>query len=86
MEMLINLAKDDVTDLKKAIEILQQVIVNKENGEYFATGLERFNVDNPRANPSKLSSPQAQKMLEQEKMMKDVDISKILERKYKRRF
>lgn len=83
MELVINLEKDDVSELKRAIEVIQQVVHNKENGDYYLTGLEKFNVDNPRAHPERISSPQAQRMLEQEKMMKDIDISKILDRKYK---
>lgn len=84
MKLVINLEKDNVEELRKAVELLQKVICNKENGEYYLQGLEKFNVDNPRAHPERLP-PQAQKMLEQEKMMKDIDISKVLERKYKKR-
>lgn len=85
MQVVIDLEKEKVEDLKKAIELLQQVLQNKEKGLYFATGLERFSINNPRANLEKLP-PQAQKMLEQEKMMAEMDISKILSRKYKRVF
>lgn len=83
MKIVIDLEKDDAAELKRAVELLQMVVHNKENGDYFLTGLEKFNIDNPRANPDKVSSPQAKRMLEQEKMMKDIDISKILEKKYK---
>ncbi len=85
MQLVINLEKDDVEELKKAVEVLQQVIGNKEKGGYYLEGLEKFNVDNPRAHPEKLS-PAAQKMLEQEKLMKEIDISSVLTKKYKRRF
>lgn len=85
MQVVIDLEKDSVDELKRAVELLKQVISNKENGQHFATGLDKFSVEHPRSSIGKLSSPQAQKMLEQEKMMADMDISKILERKYKRR-
>tara|TARA_Y100000310_G_C20678303_1_gene814374 strand:- start:1343 stop:1645 length:303 start_codon:yes stop_codon:yes gene_type:complete len=42
MQLLLNLEKDGVGDLVKAIKILEKVISNKENGAVFSEGLEEF--------------------------------------------
>lgn len=46
MQVMIDLEKENVDELKKAIEVLSLVISNKEQGIPFHTGLEKFNAPN----------------------------------------
>ena len=42
MQLLLNLEKETVEDLRRSIEVLEMVISNKENGRVFSEGLEKF--------------------------------------------
>ena len=82
MKLMLDLEKESVQDLAKAINILNKVKENKENGIHFAQGLDQIaNIPSGTSNSSSIpdasTSRAARAALEQEKMMKDISLSKI---------
>ena len=77
MQLTLNLEKESIQDLEKAIKILTKVKENKEQNKPTTDGLDEI-ISIPKAPPQQGHlSAAAQKALEQEKKMKDIDLSKI---------
>lgn len=47
MQLLLDLPKENIEDLKKAVKIIEVVIKNKESGEIFSKGLDQFQEQKP---------------------------------------
>lgn len=82
MKLMLDLEKESVQDLTKAINILTKVRENKENGIHFAQGLDQIaNIPSGAGTsteiPSNSLSRAARAALEQDKMMKEISLSKI---------
>lgn len=94
MEVLINLEKEDVQELKKAVDVLNLVIHNKENGLPFHEGLDKFNtpseaqVEQPRATSSlpepaakTVTPPPNSRVGEQNRLYNEINLSDFLLKK-----
>ena len=74
MKIILDLEKESIQELEKAISILTRVKNNKEQGLPFSQGLEQ--IANIPKQPQ-TTSRAAQSALNQEKIMQKIDMSKI---------
>lgn len=94
MEVLINLEKEDVQELKKAVDVLNLVIHNKENGLPFHEGLDKFDapkenqVEQPSVSYSSpepatrtVAAPPNSRVAEQNKLYNEINLSDFLLKK-----
>ena len=78
MQLMLNLEKESIQDLEKAIKILTKVKENKEQNKPITDGLDQItNVPQPQQQQASSMSQAAKSAMEQEKLMEKVDLSKI---------
>jgi len=79
MQLVLNLEKETVEDLRKSINIISQVIHNKENNQPLTNGLQQY--ANGHAQQAQEPSIAVKKF--QEQQVDQIDLSKMLRNNFR---
>jgi len=79
MKLLIDVEKESVEELKKAINVLSKIVDNKRNNRPVMEGVSEAKISSePSSVKATSDSRQARRVEIQEQMMKEINLSKML--------